>query len=160
MAQVGICAAEPRRISSRLYHEQSRLLVFFLCGEYAQKEWCGLEWRAGRDLIKKDEANRLMILRLDLADIPGLYSIDGYLDISRLTDDEVASEILKRLETLVPGAVKTQLTVETGSVAPDIRLVGDSEPMWEGVEFQGTYYAWADRCLRWKIGPRFRVLPC
>lgn len=131
----------------KLYHEQSRLLVFFLCGEYAQKEWCGLEWRVGRDLLKKNEDDRLMFLRLDHANIPGFYSIDGYLDISLLRDDEVAHEILIRLETLVPGAVETQLTVETGSLAPDIRTAGDSEPVWEGVEFQGTYYAWAGPLL-------------
>ena len=106
----------------RLYHEQSRLLVFFLCAEYAQKEWCGLEWRAARDLLKRDEDGRLMFLRLDPANIPGLYSIDGYLDISILTDDEVAREILKRLETLVPSAVETQLTMESDSAAPDTKL--------------------------------------
>ena len=131
----------------KLYHEQSRLLVFFLCGEYTQKEWCGLEWRAGRDLLKKNEDHRLMFLRLDLANIPGLYSIDGYLDISSLTDDEVAREILKRLETLVPGAVEAQLRLEAGSVAPDIKSNGHSEPVWEGIEFQGTYYAWAGPLL-------------
>lgn len=80
-----------------LYHEQSLLLVFFLCGAYAEKEWCGLEWRAGLDLLKRKEDDRLMLLRLDRADVPGLYSIDGYLDISTMSEDEVAHEILKRL---------------------------------------------------------------
>jgi hypothetical protein len=73
--------------------------VFFLCGDYAQKE-CGLEWRAGRDLLKQKEDDRLMFLRLDRADIPGLFSIDGYLDISGMPDNEVAIEILKRLAIL------------------------------------------------------------
>jgi hypothetical protein len=81
----------------QLYHEQSLLLVFFLCGEYARKDWCGLEWRAGRDLLKRKADDRLMFLRLDHADIPGIYSIDGYLDISSMPDDQVAAEILKRL---------------------------------------------------------------
>ena len=31
---------------------QSELLVFFLCKEYQEKDWCGLEWRASRDLLK------------------------------------------------------------------------------------------------------------
>ena len=131
----------------KLYHERSRLLVFFLCGEYAQKEWCGLEWRAGRDLLKRNEDDRLMFLRLDLADIPGLYSIDGYLDISRLTDEEVVREILKRLETLVPDSVETQFTVDTGCVAQETESDGESEVLWEGVEVQGIYYAWAGPLL-------------
>jgi hypothetical protein len=131
----------------KLYHEQSRLLVFFLCEEYAQKDWCGLEWRAGRDLLKRNENDRLMFLRLDLANIPGLYSIDGCLDISSLTDDEVARAILERLETTVPGAVETQFAVERGSVASDTKSDGDSESAWEGIEFQRTYYAWAGPLL-------------
>lgn len=85
----------------KLYHRQSRLLVLFLCGEYAEKEWCGLEWRVARDLLKQGRDDRLMLLRLDQADIPGLYSIDGYLDIQALTDDQVAQAILKRLSESV-----------------------------------------------------------
>lgn len=80
-----------------LYHKQSLLLVFFLCSEFAQKEWCGLEWRAGRDLLKKGDDERLMLLRLDRSEIPGLYDTDGYLDIDRMPEDEVAEEILSRL---------------------------------------------------------------
>jgi len=36
-----------------IYHKNSDLIVVFLCEDYANKEWCGLEWRALRDLIKK-----------------------------------------------------------------------------------------------------------
>jgi hypothetical protein len=86
---------------AKLYHEQSLLLVFFLCAEYVQKDWCGLEWRAGRDLLKKDQNDRLMFLRLDREEIPGLYSIDGYLDITDMPDDQVADKILQRLALLV-----------------------------------------------------------
>jgi hypothetical protein len=52
-----------------LYKSHSLLLVFFLCGDYAKKEWCGLEWRIGRDLIKQKQEHRLMTLRLDDAEI-------------------------------------------------------------------------------------------
>jgi len=43
-----------------------------------------------------------MLLRLDDAEIPGLYSIDGYLDIIGMSDDDVAAAILNRLRSL-PG---------------------------------------------------------
>ena len=36
----------------KLYHDQTELIVVFLCAEYEQKEWCGLEWRAVRDLLR------------------------------------------------------------------------------------------------------------
>src|ERR1019366_10440042 len=53
-----------------LYHKQSRLLVFFFCKEYSQRDWTGLEWRAGRDLLKHREDDRLLFLKLDNAEIP------------------------------------------------------------------------------------------
>jgi hypothetical protein len=63
----------------KLYHEQSRLLVFFLAGQ--KKERCGLEWRGVRDLLTHGEDDRMMFLRPDDADLPGLFSVDGYIDI-------------------------------------------------------------------------------
>jgi hypothetical protein len=81
----------------KLYHDESDLVAVFLCKEYNAKEWCGLEWRACRDRLKHKEDDGLMFFRLDDADIPGLYSIDGYQDIRHMTDDEVAAAILSRL---------------------------------------------------------------
>jgi hypothetical protein len=86
-----------------LYKKESLFLVFFLSGHYAQKEWCGLEWRVGRDLLKQKQEPRLMPLRLDDAEIPGFHSIDGYLDIRDLSDAQVANAILERLATLSDG---------------------------------------------------------
>ena len=37
-----------------LYHDQSRLVVVFLCADYERKEWPGLEWRAIRDLKSRE----------------------------------------------------------------------------------------------------------
>jgi hypothetical protein len=129
----------------KLYHEESLLLVFFLCGQYAKKEWCGLEWRAGRDLLKKNQDDRLMFLRLDDADIPGLYSGDGYLDIDGMPPEEVAREILSRI-AMVDSNAASQLTVDAGSLALGGQSVADAQG-WEGVEFQGTFYAWAGPLL-------------
>jgi tetratricopeptide (TPR) repeat protein len=104
-----------------LYHDESDLIVFFLCKEYNAKEWCGLEWRAGRDLLKHKEHSRLMFLRLDDADVPGLYSIDGYLDISTMADGEVAGEILKRLGEGRPGGLPHRaFTAKLPIVAPTL----------------------------------------
>jgi hypothetical protein len=80
-----------------IYKAESELLVILLCAEYEQKEWCGLEWRVVRDLIKGRESERIMFLRLDEAPIEGLLSIDGYLDIVTLGDEEVAEAILTRV---------------------------------------------------------------
>jgi TIR domain/NACHT domain len=82
---------------TRLYHDESDLIAVFLCEAYNEKEWCGLEWRACRDLLKHKVDDRLMFFKLDDADIPGLYSIDGYQDIRDMNDIEVAHSILSRL---------------------------------------------------------------
>src|SRR5947209_18509882 len=54
-----------------LYHDESELVVVFLCADYERKEWPGLEWRAIRDLIKKKQDTSIMLIRLDDANISG-----------------------------------------------------------------------------------------
>jgi hypothetical protein len=85
-----------------LYHDQSDLIAIFLCADYARKEWCGLEWRAVRDLIKARRAASVMSLRLDNTEVPGLFSIDGYVWIARRSPAEIASLILERLRGIDP----------------------------------------------------------
>jgi hypothetical protein len=82
-----------------IYRNQSDLLVLFLCEDYEKKEWCGLEWRAIRDLIKAKQDNRVMFLRLDDSPIRGILSIDGYLRIRDLPSADVAAAILARAKS-------------------------------------------------------------
>jgi hypothetical protein len=80
-----------------IYHDKSKLVVLFLCEDYEKKEWCGLEWRAIRDLIKKRSDESIMPLRLDNADISGLFSIDGYIDIRGRATTEIINLICSRI---------------------------------------------------------------
>jgi tetratricopeptide (TPR) repeat protein len=82
----------------RLYHDESELIAVFLCADYERKEWCGLEWRAIRDLIKKRQASSVMPLRFDDTEIPGLFSIDGYVSIGNREPREVADLIVQRMQ--------------------------------------------------------------
>jgi pimeloyl-ACP methyl ester carboxylesterase len=79
-----------------LYHDESDLIAVFLCAEYAQKEWCGLEWRAVRDLIKQRQPLTVMPLRFDATEIAGLFSVDGYVWIGDRSPEIVARLILER----------------------------------------------------------------
>jgi hypothetical protein len=81
----------------QIYHDDSDLIAVFLCAEYEQKDWCGLEWRAIRDLIKKRNSAAIMPFRFDNTLVPGLFSIDGYVDIGQRSAGDVASLILQRL---------------------------------------------------------------
>jgi hypothetical protein len=84
----------------RLYHDEAELVVVFLCSDYQQREWCGLEWRAIRDLIKQRRTD-IMLLRVDSGPVDGVFGIDGYIDIAKVSAAEVASLVLKRV---VPSA--------------------------------------------------------
>jgi GTPase SAR1 family protein len=79
-----------------IYHDDSELIVVFLCAEYEEKEWCGLEWRAIRDLIKKKKAWEIMFVRFDDTEIAGTYSIDGYVSAEGREPEEVAERIIER----------------------------------------------------------------
>jgi hypothetical protein len=81
-----------------IYHDHTELIVVFLCAEYKQKEWCGLEWRAIRDLLKKKKSAAIMPVRFDNTHIPGLFSIDGYVDAESRDPSDVANLILQRLQ--------------------------------------------------------------
>ena len=81
-----------------IYHQESRLVVVFFCKAYAEKEWCGLEWRAIRDIIKQRRAAEVMPFRFDDARVPGVFSVDGYIDAREHDPKQSADLILRRLE--------------------------------------------------------------
>jgi subtilisin family serine protease len=83
-----------------IYHDESELIVVFLSAEYERKTWCGLEWRALRDIIKQRRSQDVMPLRFDATSIPGLFSIDGYIDLRRGDRDpeEIADLVLGRIK--------------------------------------------------------------
>lgn len=83
-----------------IYRNNSELIVVFLCAEYSKKQWCGLEWRAIRDIIKAKENKRIMFVRFDNTDVDGVFSIDGYIDANKLSETEVSKFILERISLL------------------------------------------------------------
>lgn len=80
----------------QIYNEKSKLVVVFLCQDYKLKDWCGLEWRAIRELIKNRQDETIMLMRFDDTNIPGLFSTDGYIDISNIAPKEAAKAIIAR----------------------------------------------------------------
>jgi hypothetical protein len=71
-----------------------------MCGDYTRKEWCGLEARAIRDLLKTGQSSRIMLLSADGETIDGILSIDGYMNIKDDSEDDVANAIYSRLIAL------------------------------------------------------------
>lgn len=83
-----------------IYRNQTDLIVVFLAAAYAEKEWCGLEWRAIRDIIKSKQDERVMFVRMDDGEVDGVFSIDGYIDGSSNDPITVAGHVLTRLAEL------------------------------------------------------------
>lgn len=80
-----------------IYADNSDLVVVFLSENYEKKEWCGLEWRAIRGLLKKKMDDAIMFMRFDQASVPGTMSLDGYVDLATFTPAEAAALILERV---------------------------------------------------------------
>ena len=95
----------------QLYHDEAELIVVFLCAEYERKEWCGLEWRAIRDLLKRKQASAIMPMRFDDTHVPGLFSIDGYVNLSNRKPGAVARLILQRL-TILEAEIHPSITAQ------------------------------------------------
>ncbi len=115
----------------RLYHDDSDLIAVFLSAEYERKEWCGLEWAALRDLVKRRQSASIMPLRFDTTEIPGLFSTDGYVWIDAGREPEAVADLIYQrwqlnrrdtaAETAAPDAV-------SGSVDPSADPANPFDP--------------------------------
>ena len=50
-----------------------------------------------RDLIKQRRDSEIMLMRRDSTRIPGIFSIDGYVDIANRSASQIADLILSRV---------------------------------------------------------------
>jgi hypothetical protein len=80
-----------------IYHNKSDFIVVFLSKTYEHKEWCGLEWRSIRDLIKRKQSDKIILVKLEDFNLDGIFSIDGYLDGSKNNPATMAELIHRRI---------------------------------------------------------------
>jgi hypothetical protein len=81
----------------KLYHDESDLIVVCLCGEYKEREWCGLEWRAIRDLLNQKMNDLIMFIRVDDGDVDGIFgTVDGDIKVTKYNINEVSNAIIQR----------------------------------------------------------------
>ena len=85
-----------------IYTNRSKLVVVFLCKEYQEKEWCGIEFRAVKDIIMKKQHERVMFVKLDEGDIDiqGVFKTDGYIDRFDYSPRQIAEFIYERVTLL------------------------------------------------------------
>ena len=80
-----------------LYQKESDLVIVVVCSDYNEKEWCGLEWDAIFELLKRRKNEDVMLCRFDHALVRGLYSTAGFLELDDVTAEQATTRILERL---------------------------------------------------------------
>jgi hypothetical protein len=81
----------------RLYNHDSDLVVVVACPDYDQKPWTGLEWVAIHDLLKQRKESDVMLCRFKYAQVRGLYSTAGFVELDNINPSQAVSLILQRL---------------------------------------------------------------
>ena len=124
-----------------LYRSQSELIAIFLCPEYVNKKWCGLELRSIRQLISTPEVNRIMLLSFgppgDLSSL-GILDGDGSIDILERTPQQVAQEIVVR------HGLNQGTSPQPSSPSPAQIFTPTSAPMDPEPEVFAQILGWAD----------------
>ena len=84
-----------------IYHNKSKLIVVFLCEDYQNKIWCGIEWKSIRDLMNQGNDLKIMLMSFDFFQVKGTFtSTDGLVDVDNFTPKETATFIHQRLLTI------------------------------------------------------------
>lgn len=83
-----------------IYGQRSKLIVVFLCEKYQEKEWCGIEFRAIREIIKKRNHEKVMFVRMDDGKVDGVFETDGYIDGRTHSPREIAKFIKERIDLI------------------------------------------------------------
>jgi hypothetical protein len=83
-----------------IYRNRSKLVVVFLCSDYQEKEWCGVEFRAVREIMMKREDQKIMFVKMDEGPVDGVFKTDGYIDGRNFSPSDVARFIQERVNLL------------------------------------------------------------
>ena len=83
-----------------IYRDRSKLIVVFLSADYQRKDWCGIEFRAIRDIIIERDNQRIMFIRTNDGAVDGVFSTDGYVDARKFAPAQIAEFIRERSKLL------------------------------------------------------------
>lgn len=82
-------------------YTRAKLDVVFLSADYQRKDWCGVEFRAIKDIIFARENTRIMFIKTDDGLVEGVFRTDGYIDARKVQPSKIAEFILERLDLMV-----------------------------------------------------------
>ena len=79
-----------------IYGKQSKLIVVFIGKKYQEKNWCGVEFKAIREILKKEDNDKIMYIKMDDGPVEGVFETDGYIDARKFSPEQIAGFILER----------------------------------------------------------------
>lgn len=109
----------------RIYGEGSDLVVAFVCAEYDEKLWCGIEWRKIRERGATGDDRELMYVKLGEGEVTGMTRLDGYVDGRERGPEEVARMIADRAR-LGKAAVRGRTDGDPASRGTRVASPGDA----------------------------------
>jgi len=80
-----------------IYSKRSKLVVVFLGEKYQEKKWCGVEFRAIKEVLFDNQLEKIMYIRMDEGKVNGVFSTDGYIDATKHSPEEIAHFIIERI---------------------------------------------------------------
>jgi hypothetical protein len=83
-----------------IYRNRSKLIVVFLSRDYQRKEWCGVEFRAIKEIIMERDHKKIRFVRMDDGPVDGVFKTDGYVDGRKFGAEDIARFIQERVELL------------------------------------------------------------
>lgn len=85
-----------------LYKNESELIVVFICADYNRKKWCGIEWRAIRELLNGKRADdRILFVKCGDGEVDGVFStVDGYIDSTQVSIEDIINDIMTRYSAI------------------------------------------------------------
>jgi len=81
-------------------YARAKLDVVFLSADFQRKDWCGVEFRAVREIIFARENARVMFVRTDDGAVDGTFKTDGHVDARKFEAAQIAQFICERLNVL------------------------------------------------------------
>jgi hypothetical protein len=81
-----------------VYRNRSKLIVVFLGGQYQTRDWCGVEFRAIKEMLLRRDFHQIMFVKLDDEPVEGVFATDGYVDSRAHDPRSIARFIAERTE--------------------------------------------------------------
>jgi len=85
---------------TEIYSIRAKYAIMFISKHYEKKVWTNLERQAMQSRAFQENKEYILPARFDDTKIPGLLDIVGYIDISKISADEFARIIIKKVKQI------------------------------------------------------------